>query len=208
MLCWKCCCSGGTSSCSCHCGAAICDRIHVKSYYLLFIISVFIVQVTNLIPAPERFFLGVRRSRVPFFLGVRRSRVPTVSASSSRFSELVRSGDRCRSQESGASPSPCTSRSCPIAPGGAFRRRSVPWLEPSVESLVESPVVELSLNSFSTKCSISIPRDQGNYAVHQAEPSYLVRLSFQLGGCLLYQRVPLVTYAPTAIHPFAMALTP
>jgi len=43
------------------------------------------------------------------------------------------------------------------------------------KSLLESPVVELSLDS--NLLSISIPRDQGKYLVHQAEPLYLARLN-------------------------------
>ena len=57
---------------------------------------------------------------------------------------------------------------------GAFYRSS-PWLEPSVESLLESPVAELSLDS--NLLSISIPWDQGKYMAHQAEPLYLARLN-------------------------------
>jgi hypothetical protein len=50
-------------------------------------------------------------------------------------------------------------------------------MEPSVESLLESPIAELSLDSnFSTKLSFSIPRDQEKYEVHQAKLLYLVRL--------------------------------
>jgi len=53
--------------------------------------------------------------------------------------------------------------------------RSSTWLEPSVESLLESRVVELSLDS--ELFSISIPQDLGKYLVHQAEPLYLARLN-------------------------------
>jgi hypothetical protein len=49
------------------------------------------------------------------------------------------------------------------------------WLEPSIESLLESPIAELSLNS--GLLSISIPQDLGKYLVHQAEPLYLARLN-------------------------------
>jgi len=41
----------------------------------------------------------------------------------------------------------------------AFYRSST-WLEPSVESLLESPIAELSLDS--ELFSILIPQDQGN----------------------------------------------
>ena len=50
----------------------------------------------------------------------------------------------------------------------AFYRSST-WLEPSVESLLETPIAELSLDS--ELFSISIPQDQGKYLVHQAVPT-------------------------------------
>ena len=50
-----------------------------------------------------------------------------------------------------------------------------PWLEPSVESLLEPLVVELSLHS--NLLSISIPHDQGKHVVYQAEPLHLARLN-------------------------------
>ena len=56
----------------------------------------------------------------------------------------------------------------------AFCRIS-PWLEPSVQSLMQSPIEELSLES--NLLSISIPRDQRKYMVHQTEPLYLARLN-------------------------------
>jgi len=52
---------------------------------------------------------------------------------------------------------------------------SSPWLEPSIESLMESPSAKLSLDS--NLLSVSIPRYQGKYMVHQAEPLYLARLN-------------------------------
>jgi hypothetical protein len=56
-------------------------------------------------------------------------------------------------------------------------RRISPWLDPSVESLLESPIAELSLDSnFSTVPSIVVPRVHGKYKVHQIEPLYLVSL--------------------------------
>jgi len=74
--------------------------------------------------------------------------------------------------------------------------RSSTWLEPSVESLLQSPISEFSLNSEllsisesflkspiaelsvdSELFSISIPYDLGKYLVHQAEPLYLARLN-------------------------------
>ena len=56
----------------------------------------------------------------------------------------------------------------------AFYRSST-WPEPTVESLLESPIAELSLDS--GLFSISIPQDQGKCLVHQAQPVYLARLS-------------------------------
>jgi len=56
----------------------------------------------------------------------------------------------------------------------AFYQSST-WLEHSVESLLESPIAELSLKSGLP--SISIPQDLGKYLVHQAEPLYLARLN-------------------------------
>ena len=58
--------------------------------------------------------------------------------------------------------------SCPVAPCEASRHRSSPWLEPSVEFLLESPIAEHSLDSTFLR---------GKYEVHQAEPVYLVRLA-------------------------------
>ena len=52
----------------------------------------------------------------------------------------------------------------------AFYQSST-WLEPSVESLLKSPIVELSLNS--ELFSILILQDLGKYFVHQAESLYL-----------------------------------
>ena len=84
------------------------------------------------------------------------------SASTSRFSELTLLGDRRCSQEMRASSAPCRHGSCPVAPCGASRHRRSSCLDPFVESLVESPFMELSLDSnFPTLLSISIPRDQG-----------------------------------------------
>ena len=56
----------------------------------------------------------------------------------------------------------------------AFYQSST-WLEPSVESLLESAIVELSLDS--QLFSVSIPQDQGKYLVHRAEPLCLARLN-------------------------------
>ena len=53
--------------------------------------------------------------------------------------------------------------------------QSSPWLEPSVECLLEPPVAELSLHS--NLLSISIPHDQGKHVVYQAEPLHLARLN-------------------------------
>jgi len=53
--------------------------------------------------------------------------------------------------------------------------RSSTWLKPSVESLLKSPIVELSFGS--ELFSISIPQDQGKYLVHQADPLCLGRLN-------------------------------
>ena len=101
-----------------------------------------------------------------------RTMVPTFSTSTSRFTELKWLGVRCCSQEMGASPpTPRRHGSCPVAPAelagtGVF-----------LESLLESPIAELSLDSnFPTKLLISIPRDQAKYDVHQAQPLYSVRL--------------------------------
>ena len=50
-----------------------------------------------------------------------------------------------------------------------------PWLEPSLELLLESPIAELSLDS--NLLSILILRDEGKYLVHQAELLYVARLN-------------------------------
>jgi len=56
-------------------------------------------------------------------------------------------------------------------------RRSSPRSEPSIESVLESPSTELSVDSKPFIRSILIPRVEGKYVVHQAEPQYLVRLN-------------------------------
>ena len=56
----------------------------------------------------------------------------------------------------------------------AFYRGSI-WLEPSIESLLNSPNAELSLDSGLP--SISTPEDVGKYLVRHAKPQYLERLN-------------------------------
>jgi len=91
---------------------------------------------------------------------------------------LLLLGDRCYSQEMEASPTPNKHGFCLDTACRASKHQSSPWLEPSIESLLESPITELSLDSnLSTIFSISIPWDQGKYEVHQAEPPCFVRLS-------------------------------
>ena len=60
--------------------------------------------------------------------------------------------------------------------------------------------MEFSLDSnFSMILSISIPRNQGKYEVHQAEPPCLLRL-IKSGRSPGVQRVLIVTDSPTVIH--------
>lgn len=53
--------------------------------------------------------------------------------------------------------------------------QSFTWLKPSIESLLESSIMELSHDS--DLFSVLIPQDLWKYLVHQAEPLYLAKLN-------------------------------
>jgi hypothetical protein len=70
-----------------------------------------------------------------------------LSTSTSRFSELVLPGDKCSSQVKGVSLTPCKYGFCLVALSGASKHRNSPGLEPTLESLLESPSKECSMGS-------------------------------------------------------------
>jgi hypothetical protein len=98
-----------------------------------------------------------------------------LSASTSRFSELVLPGDKCSSHVTGVSLIPCKYGFCSVAPCRASSHMSSPGLEPTLESLQESPAKECSMGSGLFFVSpILVPRVQRKYQVQQAEPPCLV----------------------------------
>ena len=100
-----------------------------------------------------------------------------LSASTSRFSELVLPGDRCSSQVTGNSLTPCKYGFCSVAPCRVSKHRSSPGLVPTLESLLESPAKECSMGSgLFFMFSILVPQVQRKYQVQQAEPPCLVSL--------------------------------
>ena len=72
-------------------------------------------------------------------------RVPTFSASTSRFSEFKLLGDRCCSQEKGASPNSCKHGSCPVVPFYGATRHPLTGVLRRI--LVGIPIVELSCST-------------------------------------------------------------